>query len=86
MYLPVFKSGGHGIPLRRPMLKKKIHDRGFVERRVMIELKTNRRCLLFGKPERPAVCSRLRPMPEMCGDSAQAAMIYLTELEIASTP
>jgi uncharacterized protein len=51
-----------------------------------VQLSEDNRCLLFGKPERPAVCTRLRPMREMCGDSAQEAMIYLTELEIASAP
>jgi hypothetical protein len=51
-----------------------------------VQLDDDNRCLLFGKPERPAVCTRLRPMPEMCGDSAQAAIIYLAELEIASAP
>jgi uncharacterized protein len=51
-----------------------------------IQLSEDNRCLIFGQPERPAVCRSLRPLPEMCGDSAQAAMIYLTELEIASAP
>jgi hypothetical protein len=51
-----------------------------------IQLSADNRCLIFGKPERPAVCSSLRPMAEMCGNSAQEAMIYLTELEIATAP
>jgi hypothetical protein len=51
-----------------------------------VQLSDENRCLLFGKPERPAVCINLRPMAEMCGDSAQMAMIYLTELERATTP
>jgi len=51
-----------------------------------VQLSDDNRCLIFGKPERPAVCIRLRPMPDMCGDSTQAALIYLTELEIASAP
>lgn len=51
-----------------------------------VQLSDDNRCLLFGKPERPAVCVRLRPMAEMCGDSAQSAMIYLTELERATVP
>lgn len=50
------------------------------------QLSADNRCLVFGKPERPAVCSSLRAMAEMCGDSAQAALIYLTELELASAP
>jgi hypothetical protein len=51
-----------------------------------VQLSEDNRCLLFGKPERPAVCVHLRPMPEMCGDSREAAMIYLMELEAATTP
>jgi hypothetical protein len=51
-----------------------------------VQLSADNRCLIFGKPERPAVCVRLRPNLEMCGDSAEAAMIYLTELEIATSP
>lgn len=51
-----------------------------------VQLSADNRCLLFGKPERPAVCVRLRPTMEMCGDSAEAAMIYLTELEHVTLP
>ena len=51
-----------------------------------VQLSDDNRCLLFGKPERPAVCVRLRPSLEMCGDSNEAALIYLTELEIVTTP
>ena len=51
-----------------------------------IQLSDDNRCLLFGKPERPAVCVTLRPLPEMCGDSAATAMIYLTELEYLTAP
>lgn len=50
------------------------------------QLDDENRCMIFGKPERPAVCVQLRPMAEMCGDSAQAAMIYLRELEAATAP
>lgn len=51
-----------------------------------VQLSKDHRCLIFGKPERPAVCVSLRPMLEMCGDSAQSAMIYLSELESATSP
>jgi len=37
-------------------------------------LTVDTRCELFGKPERPAVCTSLRPQLEMCGDSAAEAM------------
>ena len=39
------------------------------------------RCELFGSPERPAVCARLRPQPEMCGSSQAQALAYLNQLE-----
>jgi hypothetical protein len=38
-------------------------------------------CALFGRPERPAVCTSLRPQPEMCGDSAAEAMATLVRWE-----
>ena len=37
---------------------------------------------LFGRPERPAVCRSLRPEHEMCGADRQAALQWLTELEV----
>jgi hypothetical protein len=46
-----------------------------------VQLTDDNCCKLFGKPERPAVCVRLRPSEEMCGTSAEAALIYLTDLE-----
>src|SRR5688572_9263323 len=51
-----------------------------------VQLSEDNRCLLFGKPERPAVCVSLRPSLEMCSDSNEAALVYLTELEIVTTP
>ena len=51
-----------------------------------VQLSEENRCLIFGKPERPAVCVNLRPTAEMCGDSAQAAIIYLSELERFTAP
>lgn len=44
------------------------------------------RCRLYGRPERPAVCSALRPSEEMCGHSTEEALAYLTFLERATTP
>jgi hypothetical protein len=37
-------------------------------------------------PERPAVCASLSPSPEMCGDSAAAAMAFLVRLEALTAP
>ncbi len=51
-----------------------------------VQLTSDNRCRLFGKPERPEVCKRLRPSEEMCGHSAQDALIYLTLLEQMTSP
>lgn len=51
-----------------------------------VQLSDDNRCLLFGKPERPAVCRSLKPSEEMCGNTAEEALIYLTRLEKATKP
>ncbi len=50
------------------------------------QLTDDNRCAIFGSPERPEVCNRLRPMPEMCGETFEDAMRYLEELERATRP
>ena len=51
-----------------------------------VQLTAENRCLLFGLPERPEVCVRLRPMAEMCGGSTEEALAYLAFLERATAP
>lgn len=51
-----------------------------------VQLGADNRCLLFGRPERPAVCVQLRPSEEMCGSSAADAFAYLGVLELLSRP
>ena len=51
-----------------------------------VQLSDDLRCLLFGKPERPEVCARLRPGPEMCGASREHALEFLSRLERATAP
>ena len=51
-----------------------------------VQLDEQLRCRLFGQPERPAVCSSLRPTAEMCGYSAAAAMAGLLRLERMTRP
>lgn len=51
-----------------------------------IQLTQDNRCKLFGQPERPAVCVSLRPDMEMCGDNAEEANAYLTNLEALTRP
>lgn len=51
-----------------------------------VQLTEDNRCRLFGKPERPAVCSRLKPSYEMCGTTDEEATIWLTTLEQLTAP
>lgn len=51
-----------------------------------IQLDATNRCMLFGRPERPAVCSGLQPSAEMCGAAPPEAMRYLTRLERLTAP
>lgn len=49
-----------------------------------LQLTSDHRCRLYGKPERPEVCVRLRAEPEMCGESREEALAYLGMLERAT--
>ena len=51
-----------------------------------IQLDDRNRCLIFGKPERPAVCRNLKPEPVMCGSGAAEAMRTIAAWEAASAP
>ena len=51
-----------------------------------LQLSADNRCLLFGQPDRPEVCVRLRPSEEMCGQSADEALAWLNELERHTSP
>ena len=51
-----------------------------------VQLSADNRCLLFGLPERPAICVRLRPEEEMCGTTAEEALVRLAFLERATAP
>ena len=54
-----------------------------------IQLGDDLRCLIFGLPERPAVCGQLQPQPEMCGaqdDGGEHARLYLARLEKLTAP
>jgi len=51
-----------------------------------IQLTEDNRCKIFGQPERPAVCSNLRPTQEMCGETDQEALAGLMALELATAP
>lgn len=51
-----------------------------------VQLDEQMRCRIFGRPERPAVCSSLRPHAAMCGNSRQDAEAYLLRLEYLTLP
>lgn len=51
-----------------------------------IQLTDDLRCRLFGRPERPEVCVRLRPAEEMCGTRPEDALAYLDSLERSTAP
>jgi uncharacterized protein len=51
-----------------------------------IQLDEAQRCRLFGRPERPTVCTTLRPSAEMCGESRDQALAWLTHLDRQTTP
>jgi hypothetical protein len=51
-----------------------------------VQLDDRNRCRLFGKPERPDVCVRLRPTAAMCGSNGDEALAMLARLEIATQP
>lgn len=50
------------------------------------QLDDNDRCLIFGRPERPAVCGSLRPSEEMCGGSREQAIRWLAAMERETSP
>jgi len=51
-----------------------------------VQLTPDNRCLIYGRPERPEVCVRLRPNREMCGETVEHALAYLAALEEATRP
>ena len=50
-----------------------------------IQLDDANRCMIFGKPERPAVCASLQPSEEMCGASREQALQFLTRLDLLTS-
>jgi hypothetical protein len=48
---------------------------------VCLHLDENFKCELFGKPERPAVCSGFKAEELFCGNSREGAMVILSKLE-----
>ena len=50
------------------------------------QLAPDNRCRLYGLSDRPAVCTRLRPSREMCGENADEALAWLARLERETLP
>ncbi|MNT74666.1 hypothetical protein D3C72_2135050 [compost metagenome] len=50
------------------------------------QLLPDMRCAVFGRPDRPAFCAGLKPSAEMCGETREAALHWLTRLEILTAP
>lgn len=51
-----------------------------------VQLGPDQRCLIFGQPERPAVCASLQAELEMCGSHRTHAMAFLSRLEALTQP
>jgi Fe-S-cluster containining protein len=51
-----------------------------------VQLDEDMRCHLFGDPRRPAFCGGLQPSAEMCGDTREQALRFLTRLDLLTRP
>lgn len=51
-----------------------------------IQLDELLRCKLFGQPERPAFCGGLQPAIDMCGETREQAIGWLSWLEAETQP
>ncbi len=71
---PSISSPIPGMPRGKPALVR------------CVQLDDQQRCRLFGRPERPKVCTSLVPTPEMCGGSREQAIRWLSALEKETIP
>jgi len=51
-----------------------------------VQLDETLRCKVFGSAERPAFCGGLQPSAEMCGESREDALRWLSRLEQVTLP
>jgi hypothetical protein len=51
-----------------------------------VQLSDANGCMIFGRPERPAFCTGLKPAVEMCGDSREQAIAWLAWMETQTQP
>lgn len=47
-----------------------------------VQLDSNYQCKLFGKAERPKVCSDFKPDAQICGENRDEALYIIHQLEI----
>ena len=70
--IPGLPDGTPGMPDGKPAGVRCVH------------LTPDNACAIFGRPERPSVCVRLRPTEDMCRASAEDALAHLVALEAAT--
>ena len=46
-----------------------------------VQLTADNRCAIFGRPDRPAICGRLRAEPMMCGTTREEALRLIEAME-----
>ncbi len=51
-----------------------------------VNLDGRKHCVIYGRPEYPAVCAAFRASGEMCGSSYEHAALYLERLERETAP
>ena len=47
-----------------------------------VQLGDDNLCRIFGRPERPQVCSDFQAEPQFCGETREQALRLITELEL----
>jgi uncharacterized protein len=47
-----------------------------------VQLGDDNLCRIFGRPERPQVCSDFQAEPQFCGETTEQALHLITELEL----
>ena len=51
-----------------------------------VQLTPDNLCMLFGRPERPAVCINFQPSDEFCSETAEEALAGLLLMERETKP
>jgi uncharacterized protein len=51
-----------------------------------VQLNDENACKIFGEPSRPAFCASLQASVEMCNETREQAMMWLTRLEHLTAP